>query len=336
MVYESADKGLDIGALHFDNRIVKLCVEVGMKKCVNMCLVLMLVALTTGCANLDKTGLSTIENPVEAHTVSLHEKVKDLTLVGFSFDFRWMLTGIGYYAQGGSLLRRDAWKVILVTDTGVKEASAVMGDGCVNILAMIEKPASEVSRAHVFVLSGGNDGHSKSMLDVNGKIIGPLARNPADKEEIDLEKLLGNADFRKDFLRRHTSIPNYNQIFDASVGTEIREKFLAEMQKRFPGIAKDGKSRVSNQSLEASAESNQSTTMDKVLSNVHVMADPSLMAFPIGPALKMAGLIVASYQASSLPLNGSFEGAAFDKLEFIDRIGECHESLVGKLAKYNR
>ena len=284
-----------------------------------------------GCANLEKTSLAQVENPVEAHTVSLHEKVKNLTLVGIHVPTRWLLTGLGYYTQDESLLRRDAWKVMVVTDQGIREASAVMGDGCVNILALIEMTPYEIAKAHIFVLSGGGaDGHSKSVLDVNGNIIGPLAHKNSDKEDIDIDRFVSDAAFRKEFLHKHPSTPQHSQLFDASEGTAIRTTFLAEMQRRFPGITQDGQSRVSPSALSASAESNQSTTLDKVLSNVHLTADPSLMTFPVGPALKMAGLIVASYQAAQLPLNGSFEGAQFDPVLFADRMGECHQSLVAK------
>lgn len=310
----------------------------------------LLLVLMTGCASIQKTDLAKVESNVAAHTVSLHENVKDLTLVGITFDFRWMMTGIGYYAQDGSLLRRDAWKVILVDENGVEEASAIMGDGCVNILALIEKPNQEIVGKHIYIVSGGgeethskwslfgseNERHSKSMLDVNGEIIGPLARNPANRGEIDLDKLQLDAVFRKEFLKQHPSVVKVEQVFDASEGTQLRDTFLAEMRKRFPGITRDGKSRVSKQSLVASGESNQSTTMDKVLSNVHVTVGPGIAAFPVVPAIQMAGIIVASFQAAQLPLHISSEGGEFDKLEFVDRIGECHRNLAVKLANKYR
>jgi hypothetical protein len=302
------------------------------------------VIMFSGCAStgfqVKSTDLAEVEQNWEAHAANMPspKEIKTLTLVGIHMDFRWIATGLGYTSkEEGQLLRRDAWKTIRISEDGtIQEASAIMGDGCVNILAMFPNVSSEqLIGEHVFVVSGGNDNHSKSLLTTEGKIIGPLARNPKDREEIDLVKLRSDPSYRSQFLARYPSRVSGRQVINASPGTEMGDQFLAEIMRRFPSLAKiDGKSyAVSRQAEIASAETNQASTMDKILSNTHLTLGPGLAAWPVGPALTLGSFILASFYAADMPLNGSFEGARHSTLEVVETVGECHTHLVKQLTR---
>lgn len=301
-----------------------------------LCIALFMAAVLVGCATPHRTSLSEVEDNWEAHSVYVPKNIHTLTLVGIHMDFRWIAAGgIGYRSGEGQLLRRDAWRAILVSDSGtIRQISAVMGDACVNVTAMVPNTSpEEIIGKHLFVFSGGNEGHSKSLLTTSGKIIGPLARSFKDREEIDLVKLEGDPEYRSHFLARYPSVVSRDQVMNASPGTNVGDRFLADMKRRFPVLVSiDGKtSAVSPQAEYAAGETNQATTTDKVFSNTRWRVGPGIAAWPIGTGMALANLLLASWYAADMPLHGPFEGARHSELDIVDTVGECHARLVARL-----
>jgi hypothetical protein len=295
--------------------------------------------LLSGCAatgfNLKSTDIAEVEQNWEAHAVRFSDpkELRRLTLVGVRMDFRWMATGIGYYSRDGYLLRRDAWKgIVFFSDGTFREFSAVMGEGCVNISALFPDTGPEkLGGAEMLILSGGNDKKSKSVLTTDGTIVGPLARKAKDQADIDLAKLRSDTRYRKQFFAEHPSRIRSGQIIIADPGTEIGDRFIASVVRRFPVLGKSDGRRYSRQAELAAGETNQVTTMDKVFSNVHMTIGPGIAAWPVGPGLTLASFVIASVYAADMPLHGSFEGGRFGQLEIIDTLGACHESLAKRL-----
>lgn len=304
----------------------------------NLAVLILLTATLVGCASMKEsigpTGLAQVENPVEAHRVELPENAGDLTLIPLRItDPRWFKTQLGYPVgedKERQIIIRDAWKVILVTEGGVTTTSAIMNSKCESMMIMIQQKAEafQNTHAHVYVVSGGGlDDQSKSLLTIDGKIIGPLAGQP----NIDLEKLQHDASYRSAFMLAHPSMPASKQVLDARNGTVIREGFMNQMAKRFPGVLKDGSARVSSQALVAAGETNQATTMDKITSNVHVTATTGSFN-PIGGGLAVAGLIYQAIQAADMPLHGSFEGSAPYNLNYVQMKKDCVAHVASQLS----
>lgn len=224
-----------------------------------------------------------IQNPWEQSAIRGNMgDASRITVAYIPINPEWIGDGIGYLVEqeeeGGkktTFWKRDVWPTIFFPKMGgVEFYSAVIHPCATHLIPIAPNRGIEELEGDFLILSGSSRfGHTTKQ-----EIVFPL----------DVNRLIDDTVFRKDFFALHPSPLDRSLLRDRSPNTTEGQQFIAQIKERWPKIAeiRDATYTVNPDALRAlSAVTNHASYLDRLISQ------GGMVISPVADLVSAAGMI---------------------------------------------